>query len=379
MRSFKNLMAGLVLALVACTGAFAGSDVNEVGALLVFPVVGLDPTAITITNAGGRNLVAHVSYINGDEESDWYCFECDFFVPLTPADTELLVVKKTDNGDDPDVTFYSLDTNVEHTCQGKFGMVVVTIEDALGTVTDNVLLGDSITIDEENGYAYSIPALPFQGKNGGNRDRNYQFNDAEYGRLPRIVATNFIAPADDENGGAEVEADLVLFTLGFDRQHPPRTDCSVTGFDADEVPFSRSILFGCWELFDLQELSSEFEYGSLGATACNPGPQEEDDNAQCDEHGWLSLNCRVDPDGEQVDNLYSVNGGVHGAIIQKATSSGDDQDVIGRSESEDDDGSITIELDNNRHVAWARLLFQSVTTGDAITLYLEGPAGSMLP
>jgi hypothetical protein len=371
-RGFKNQLAGLVLALVVGAGTLAGSDVNEVGAVLVFPVVGLDPTAVSITNAGGRNFVLHFSFINGDSDGD-YCYECTFFSPMTPGDTELFVVDSHDG----EITFYALDTNVEHTCQGEYGMLIVALEDWTGTVTDNVLLGDSITIDEENGYAYSLPALPFQGTKSVDKDHHYAFNDKEYRKLPRVVATDFIAPGPERDNEAEVTGDLVLFTLAFERQHPPRVDCSVTGFDADEHPFSRSILFGCWELFDLEELSSEFVYGNLGAVACSPGEQlqeqGQDQGKQCDEHGWLSLNCRVDPDGNQVDNLYSIYGGVHGALIQKVTTGGD---VVGRSEEV---AASKIQLPAEAQAAWARLLIQSVTTGDSVTLHLEGPPGDLLP
>ena len=39
MRSIKTLIAGLAVALLCTTGAFAGSDLNEVGAMLVYPTV----------------------------------------------------------------------------------------------------------------------------------------------------------------------------------------------------------------------------------------------------------------------------------------------------------------------------------------------------
>ena len=82
MRTSKNLMVGLIVALLAVSGSFAGTDLNEVGALLVYPMVaafeldkaGMDPTNVlnediqtilTITNAGGADVVAHVSFIDG--------------------------------------------------------------------------------------------------------------------------------------------------------------------------------------------------------------------------------------------------------------------------------------------------------------------------
>jgi len=43
------------------------------------------------------------------------------------------------------------------------------------------------SVDYAHGTAFSIPAIPFRGgSNDG--DRAYQFDDAEYGKMPRIVA-----------------------------------------------------------------------------------------------------------------------------------------------------------------------------------------------
>ena len=78
------------------------------------------------------------------------------------------------------------------------------------------------------------------------------------------------------------------------RQYPPIVDCSVTGFDAAEHAFSRSIIFGCWGLFSLEEVSREFTCAAhLGATYCDEERRPvrrgfDDDAAYCDEHGWLS-------------------------------------------------------------------------------------------
>ncbi len=79
MRSIKTLVAAFAVAMLLSTGAFAGADLNEVGALLVYPTIvatpGVNPTAddslggvetfVTITNAGPDDVVLHVSYING--------------------------------------------------------------------------------------------------------------------------------------------------------------------------------------------------------------------------------------------------------------------------------------------------------------------------
>jgi hypothetical protein len=349
MRSIKTLLAGLSTALLLASGAtFAGSDLNEVGALLVYPAIATLGTPagtnletfVTITNAGSNPVVAHVSYINGDSEDSKYCYECDFEVPLSGNDTETLVVQYTANG----IQIAAEDSPLQLSCPWKEGMMVVALEDGFGhTITDNVLLGEEVVVDYLAGSAFSIPAVPFQGGDGGNGDRTYAFDDNEYGKMPRIVAADFLAPKTTNPNGAN----LTLFTLDFDRQFPPNTDCSVTGYDANEHPFSASFQFGCWAATDLCEISPEFCYPNLGLYS----------GILADTHGWLQLNCKVDRD-PWLANGFDAKGGVHGAIIQKQP--------IGSSMAAGS-GSIFV----TGSAAWGRLLYQSVTTGDAVTLHLE--------
>jgi hypothetical protein len=353
MRSMKGLIAALAVAMLLSTGAFAGADLNEVGAFLVYPAIvgaaqmgapGEVETFVTITNAGPSDVVAHVSYINGDENDEWqYCYECDFEIPLTGNDTETLVISNADGGG---VRIQSEDLYLDLACPWSMGMLVVALENAAGdTITDNVLLGEEVLVNYVDGAAFSIPAIPFQGLNG-NGDREYEFNDAEYAKLPRIVAADFLAPVI----GQEAIAELYLFTLGFERQFPPLVDCSVIGFDAEEHPFSASFQFGCWTLIDLYEISPEFYYPNLGLFDQDP------DGIGPNTHGWLQLNCRVDKNPAAADG-FEADGGVHGAIVQTQWTSswlpaGSQEPFVSTA-------------------FWGRLLYQSVTTGDDVTLILE--------
>lgn len=331
----------------------AGSDLNEVGAILVYPaIVGIpgQETFVTITNAGPTPVTAHVAYINGDTtpEGDGgagYCDECNFDVSLTGNDTETLVITDTPTG----IAIESEDTNLSLSCPFPYGMMVVHLEDASGQViTDNVLLGEEVVVDYLSGSAYSVPAISFQGGNGGDGDRILAFNDQEYTKLPRIVAADFIAPNLPQNPQG-LSAELILFTPGFERHYPPRVDCSVVGFDADENPFSASVQFGCWSMLDLCDVSPEFCYPNLGLY----GNQHT--------HGWLLLNCRVDADA---DGEYETDGGVHGAIVQHAATGA----VLRRNTP----GAEAL----TTHASWARLLHQSVTTGDSVTLLLGAAGGN---
>ena len=362
MRTLKTLIAGLAVAMLLSTGAYAGTDLNEVGALLVYPTIVAVPfdapgrppmsgveTFVTITNAGPNDVVAHVSYINGDMYDEYqYCYECDFQIPLTGNDTETLVIFSGPGG----THIQAEDLYLDLSCPWRYGMLVVALEDEDGnTITDNVLLGEEVVIDYNSGMAFSIPAIPFQG-NSGDGDRAYDFDDNEYGKLPRIIAADFLAPNIDETGVAM----LSLFTLGFERQFPPLVDCSVIGFDANEHPFSSSFQFGCWTMFDLCEISPEFCYPNLGLFNNDPH------HPISDTHGWLQLNCRVDTNPAAADG-FEADGGVHGAIIQAQ-----DSGSVLAAGSGAPFGSAAM---------WGRLLYQSVTTGDDVTLILEGPPAGM--
>lgn len=354
MRLLKSLPVLLGTLVVASSTLRAGIGLNEVGAVLVYPaIVGIagQETFVTVTNAGSMAVVAHVSYINGDERAvgaggAGYCSECNFDIALTGNDTETLVIHETASG----IAVESEDSALSMSCPFPFGMIVVNVETpATGQVlTDNVLLGEEVVVDYTQGSTFSLPAIPLQGGNGGNYDRNLAFDDQEYGKLPRIVAANFIAP-DLVAAAGQVTAQLALFTLGFERQYPPAVDCAVVGRDAQEHAFSSSFHFGCWTMLDLCAISPEFCYPNLGLLGNG------------DTHGWFLLDCRVDQDH---NGSFEVHGGVHGAIIQTATS--------GATIRRGTPGAASM----SSRIAWARLLSQSVTTGDGVTLKLGGQPGS---
>jgi len=361
--------------MLLSTGVHAGTDLNEVGALLVFPTIVASPAAhdlggmggvetfVTITNAGPDDVVLHVSYINGQawmnsndalagslggwDPNPEYCKECNFPIPLTGNDTETLVVTNGPGG----THILAEDLALNLSCPWRYGMLIVALEDEDGnTITDNVLLGEEVIVAYGAGAAFSIPAIPFQGGTG-DQDRHYAFDDTEYGKLPRIVAADFLAPNVNRSGYAH----LSLFTLGFERNFPPLVDCSVTGWDADETSFSGSFQFGCWTIADLCYISPEFCWPNLGVFGTQPPTPP-------DTHGWLQLNCRVDSNPLAADG-FEADGGVHGAIFQTQ---------LNGSRLAAGSGAAF-----QSTAKWGRLLYQSVTTGDEVTLIIEEPAGGM--
>jgi hypothetical protein len=347
MRKSKLILAGLTMALAFGFGsAKAGIDLNEVSAFLVYPGVAATmignlnvETFLTITNTSSDSIIAHVSFINGNPFDRKYCYECDFDVPMTGLDTETLVLVRVDGT----TQIRNIDTGAIRSCAQFIGFVTVDVEDADHNVlTDNILLGSEVVVDYAFGSALSVPAISVQGESG-NGDRYFSFDDSEYRKFPSVIGADFIAP---NANGPLLTADLVLFTLAFDRQFPPLTDCSVIGFDAFENQFSNSFQFGCWTIASLEEIDPEFAYPYLGA------------NFENDEHGWLQLTCSVYGTGSN----GVVAGGVHGAIAQVAGTGA----VLRRN------APAGPALANA--AAWARILFQSGTVGDAMTYHTENPA-----
>ncbi len=338
----KNLFVAALAMALAFGTANAGIDINEVGAFLVYPGVaailgaGNVETFLTITNTSEQAVIAHVSFINGDEGDPKYCYECDFDVPLSGLDTETLVLIRQGA-----VTIIrNMDTGAQRTCSQFEGFVTVDVEDFQHNVlTDNILLGEEVVVDYANGAAYSVEAISIQGETGDG-NRYFAFDGVEYRKFPSVVGADFLAP--DYQG--LLDGALVLFTLAFDRQFPPLTDCSVIGFDAFESQFSNSFQFGCWTTARLEDIDPEFTYPFLG------------DVFDQQEHGWVQLTCTIFGTGPN----GVVEGGVHGAIVQSAAA-----------------GTILRRNDGGPALAtaagWARLLYQSGTVGDALTLHLENP------
>ncbi len=343
MRCSVTLATGFVVVLGLGSGeARAGMDLNEVSAFLVFPGVEADwsasiETFLTVTNTSSQSVLAHVAFINGDATSATYCYECDFDLPLTGLDTETLVL--VNQGSVTQIR--NLDTGAVRSCAQRVGLVTVDVEDANHVVlTDNILLGEEVVVDYANGAAMSVEALPIQG-DLGDGNRLFGFDGSEYRKFPSVVGTDFLAP----DWGGPLQAHLTLFTLAFRRQFPPLTDCSVVGFDARENQFSNSFQFGCWTTVALDDIDPEFAYPFLGSV-------------EADQHGWVQLSCTVYGTG----NNGVVEGGVHGAISQYAPSG----TVLRRGVS----GAPSLAT----AAGWGRLLYQSGTVGDSLTLQLEAPA-----
>ncbi|MCP3981617.1 MAG: hypothetical protein GY716_20145 [bacterium] len=340
--------------LLSCSGSVleARPGNQEVGAFLVFPSVQTETfpgsgvpveTWLTIANApsaapgtggGSMNIRARINFIDGTT-----CQACTFTVPISPDDSEIVVVQR----DGMSTELRVLRTNQTRSCPAERGFVTVSIENDLGeTLRENVLLGEQRIVDYTNGRSFTTEALALHASGGGNSDRDYAFDDVEYSRLSRFVAFDFVAP--NAIAPTAFDAYLTLFTLGFVDGVSPITDCSITAFDDESNSFSDSVMFGCWTQVELGSLTPEFNYPDLGV------PTEA-------ESGWIQLDCQVDTDANLTPD---ANGAVHGVISQWAPLG---TVLFGRP------GGATLSLTSP--AAWGRLGKQSVTTGDAVTLELE--------
>ncbi len=266
------------------------------GAFLVFPDVVVSSVAegaridtrATIANRSNRSILAHVSFINGDRGDPKYCYECDFDVPLGAWRTATLALTRQGQL----TRIENLETGSVRWCSQRVGFLTVDVEDSTHHVrTDNVLTGSQEVVNQTTGSTFSVPAISIQGRTGDG-NRTFSFDGAEYRKFPSYVEVEFEAP--DPSG--PVTANLVLLTLGFRRQQPPRTDCSVIGWD---VPlgrqFSNSLQFGCFASVRLQDIDPQFVYPNLGS-----------------ERGRVRLRCTV----QGGDDNGLVGGGVHGILVQ---------------------------------------------------------------
>ncbi|MCP3981621.1 MAG: hypothetical protein GY716_20165 [bacterium] len=337
------VVAALSLAIVAgSTAGFAASDVNEVGPLLVYPVVlnqsdaidGVETaTYITITNASVTPYWVRLYLVNGTT-----CSACEHRIWLGANDVDTVEIEHDVGNNETDIDELENDGGVS--CDYGNGFLVAVLEASATdeTLADNVLLGSALVVDYVNGTSFSYPAVPFQG-GGQDGDRVYEFNQVEYDALPRFVATDFITP--DSSGG--FGARFGLFTLDFNRGVPPRVECDVTTYATSGQVKLDSFEFGCWSYQDMLAIDPDLGYPELGTLGR-------------DENGWIFMDCSVDRDN---DGSLDVLGGVHGVLVQQAETG----TVLRRI----DPASPTA----GARMAWSELMEQSVTVGDASTFGFE--------
>ena len=325
----RAVIAVLTLGLLAVPAAAQNLDLDEVGAALALPVItGADPSAtasmgstteIVITNAGNA-VRLHITLIDG---FDWSAV--DFSCDVTKNETTLFIFRPPSSAGgggiitNSELTYECLDENGDSKVFRDVpvdivnGIMFVSIEDpSTGqTINTNQVFGDFTVIDYSAGTAYSAGAIPFQGKSitTGVADRDFRFDNVEYSAFPSKLASNFIAP-ETMTGMQEIDGELILFSLdgtvgafGFG----PVASVSVKFYNDDEMQFSSSHTFPCFDIVRLEDIDSRFEKSALGSPAghlvltpqvatqfdlahdasFDPGPMNVIGVRKAPVHGWL--------------------------------------------------------------------------------------------
>ncbi len=256
--------------------SFPAGGTNVVASALALPIdlrANGRATEIVITNAGPARFL-HVTLIDDDwSAQDFSCF-------VTANETSLFEFRRDPMTDQstlsfecttlitappvPSASFENLPVDIDR------GIMFVTVENPLGTtVVANQIFGDATVIDFDQGLAYSFDAIPFlSAANDGNRQ--YVFNGIEYSAFPARLATNFIAPTRPPPFGPDdIIAELVLFTLDgtIGSGIGPNTLLSVVFFNDDEVRYSATHRFDCFDIVRLDEIDPRFFADALGSDA----------------------------------------------------------------------------------------------------------------
>jgi hypothetical protein len=288
------LWMAITVGMLPCVGVglaaaqFPAGGTNVVGAALALPVDLRDAreTEIVITNAG-EAVTLHVILINGgpDDETDdetigdtWDAedFDCD----VTPNETTIFRFHR--NGMGQRRLTYECSSDFDANDPRSFtraldlerGIMFVAIENNVSGFTSlaNQIFGDATVIDFSQGLAYSFDAISFRGMamtGPENFNREYQFDNVEYSAFPSKLATNFIAPTLSFFGQDGITAELILFTLDGTLGSGVASNVllAVDFYDDDEIHYSDTHRFECFDIVDLLDISPSFDAQNLGSAA----------------------------------------------------------------------------------------------------------------
>jgi hypothetical protein len=260
----KVLMSALATMAVAglAGGAFAQQlNINELGALQAIPFLTSSTvsTKAVLTNGAGGDRSLHFDVINGDPSENWdvESFQCD----LTARET-VEITFTNDGSGGSDITFecdavegvdiaFGGDAGSDGTISSdaERGVLVVTVQDALGaTTSENVLFSDFTIYDSGSGEAASAPATSIQGAGANDGNRTYTFNGLEYAQFAAASATNYHPPAT--NGGQ-----LLIFTLDGTTGAGPWVRVRVLWYDDDEHVEDDAFRFQCFDVVDYNTIA----------------------------------------------------------------------------------------------------------------------------
>jgi hypothetical protein len=384
------LTAVLAVGLSAGTARAQNLDIDELAAALALPVITGDQginalkgsdgdmvitnqsavTLITITNGKADAVRLKVDVISGDVAStpggpdNWQSqsFDCDLtgretttfvFMPLggTPvpapgsgisvmyAECSNLLTNNT--AGNPVAAFRILQN----------GVFFVAVADPVSgaVISEDIIFGDAVVVDFQQGQAYSFEAISFQGPGMNDGNKVYHFDNVEYAKFPAVLATNFIAPS---NGADQaIVAELILITLdGTAGNVPvPRARLGGIAYNDDEQFFDFQWEFDCFDVASLVDIDPNFIFldgGVLGLGSMSghlqlvPQPIATANDAHDAQYG----------DGNNVRRRA-----VHGWIVQHVK---DGEDIV--ESNQPIQGTPDVQVDNGP-AAWGRPLAQSTT------------------
>jgi hypothetical protein len=289
------------LAAAVAAGVWSGEsaanlDIDEMAAVLVLPVItGGQPgnplkfgargdvvipnqtavTLATVTNASSDSVILQVNVISGDvvqqpAPSD-ACQTESFICPLTGRETTTFVFTPLANGStiwaecseiQTDGTIAPNPVPFAQDLDTQNGIMVISVADpltpGLPTVSQDVIFGDAIVVDQVAGQAYSFGAISFQaGRRSNDGDKVYLFNSKEYAKFPSALTTSFLAPGL-QTGANGVQAELILFTLDFATGSLPIPRVALGGitYNDDEEWCDWDWEFDCFDVVALEDISS---------------------------------------------------------------------------------------------------------------------------
>ena len=288
------LALGIALALSGVAQA-GDLDLDEMGAALALPIITDDQTEtlIVVTNTAPENLILHINVISNDASWGAANFDC----PVTRSETTLFRFRGIGGSA---VVDYECSRLAGVPGGGEFsqfigtpeGIMFIAIEDPETglTLSQNVLFGDATVIDFEQGGAFSVGAIPFQGVNvaAQDGDRTYRFDNMEYTAFPGTLASHYV------NGAT---TSLILFTLdGIVGSGGPPARGNMNFYRGGRATSFSGIYFDCFAILPLRVSGRDFGFFDLTPQAVSypntvhdafsDGPTA-DGQRRVPFHGWI--------------------------------------------------------------------------------------------
>lgn len=286
-----TLLWAVPLLFLGVLQAEAVAHGQEAGSLLIYPYYDSHPDALTIITVTNTNSNAKLDPGTGLQEgtidvmfkyiSGVDCTPVDRIERLTPNDTLSLVA--SEHNFNPNETgflyVYAIDT------------------DSGLPVAFDYLIGMETIYDIEQQVSFSLNPLAFQvGSDGPGDDHQLSLDGLEYEMMPdELLIPRFHGQGDGTTFISPFSSHLILFNLTGGAYFTAQAKVLV--FNDNEQAFSDMVVFDCWDLVPLLEVSLATRLGFLEGT--NHDPDEVEIMGVSMESGWLRL------DGDLAFNAYT--------------------------------------------------------------------------